>query len=247
MFRPAQPVAERKGVILLVVLCMLMLFAVVGVSFVIYANAEATTSGVLKSTPSLNTIEVDPELALSLALGQIVYDVPDDGNGVWSSFRGHSFSRNAFGYNDAANGLNDTPYSGPGRLNVPSIFPNSSIANAKNDAFLVNYMFFASAGDPLRDPEHPLAARPSPGAGQTPYQYSQYANNLANRSAYIAANPSYTYPDQNSLFLAASAGERHAVDTVLSPRMAFWPAGRSDEPELDQPGGTLPDVSPSPR
>src|SRR3974377_5256 len=158
MFKPSHPVEPRKGVVLLVVLSMLLLFSIVGVAFVVYAPSEATTNGQVKTSPALITPDMDPEEAAALALGQLIYDVSDGGPGVCSALRGHSFARNMYGNNDATLALNNDPYSGPGRLNYASLFAGSTlIPNAKNNAYLVNYTYFAAddaAGIAIRDPEH---------------------------------------------------------------------------------------------
>src|SRR5207249_2685512 len=44
MFRPSSPRPDRRGAILIVVLALLALFAVVGVSFVFYADSEANAA-----------------------------------------------------------------------------------------------------------------------------------------------------------------------------------------------------------
>src|SRR5260370_25285558 len=143
---------------------------------------------------------MDPELAMSLFLGQLIYDCHDDEVGVQSSMRGHSFGRTMYGANftlDTAKlpdgndrffytGDNSSAYSGIVRYhNASTLFPGVDEHN------LVNYQYFAN--DPVlngkvRDPER-LGTRTSPGAA--------FAAN-----SFIPANASYTYCDGNSMFLA---------------------------------------------
>src|SRR5437879_8151403 len=88
---------ERKGVILLVVISLLTLFAIVGLSFVLYANAEANASKVYREAANQNQIDMEPELLFNMFLGQLIYDVPDDYTGVYSAMRGHSLGRSING------------------------------------------------------------------------------------------------------------------------------------------------------
>src|SRR5947208_12802241 len=90
---------ERKGVILLVVISLLTLFAIVGLSFVLYANAEANASKIYREAANQNQIDMEPELLFNMFLGQLIYDVNDDYTGVYSAMRGHSLLRNEYGYN----------------------------------------------------------------------------------------------------------------------------------------------------
>jgi hypothetical protein len=195
LLRTAQAVQPRRGVILLVVLALLTLFAIVGISFVLYADSEATSARVYREAQSLTRPDMDPQLALALVLGQIIYDVPDDETGVYSALRGHSLARLMYGYyyDDPTPALgwspsDDRAFCGTGRLRetgLPAPF------NAAPDSTqLVNFTYFASAGDPLRDPER-LGTRPS------------LAGGLAGRGKYTGgANVPYTYPDHQNMFLA---------------------------------------------
>jgi hypothetical protein len=171
---------DRRAVILMVVLAMLTLFTVVGITFVFLADSYATSARLAKEAENIIRPEIDPELAFSYALGQLNYDVPDDANGILSSFRGHSFSRTAFGWNSTANALNDKAYAGVGRLRYTSVSPTV------NDFNLVNYKYFQADGF-LRDPEH-IGSRASLAAA-----YS---------SQYVCGAVPYTYVDQNNMFLA---------------------------------------------
>jgi hypothetical protein len=190
----------RRGAILLVVLSLLTLFAIVGISFVLYANAAAQSARLDRESASLTHPDVDPELLMAYFLGQLIYDAPDDGAGVYSAMRGHSLARNMYGANSGTPAAaNSVPFNGVGRLRAPSPFA------AVNDEQLINYTFYPD--DPqlapenrfLRDPER-LGWRP--------------ADIAAPRKPYTGGvNAPYTYPDLNSMFLAAV----RADGTVLLP------------------------------
>ena len=165
--------------ILLVVLMLLTLFCVLGLTFVLLSDSFATSARVAREAEDFTRPDVDPELAFSLVLGQVIYDLPDDADGVRSALRGHSLAHNMYGWNDAAAALNDKAYAGLGRLRYPSTtFPPVS------DFDLINYQFFAADGW-LRDPER-LGSR-APGQS---------------RGAYVPWNVPYTYVDNNNVYLA---------------------------------------------
>ncbi len=216
-----QRASERRAVILMVVLSLLTLFAIVGVTFVLYADAEAAAARVAREAQTLQAADVNPEVALSYFLSQLIYDVPDTLGGVASSLRGHSLARTMYGLNyvvPPGPSLNLIPFNGVGRLhyanasgallpyppgltNVPNNF-----AGVMDDYALVNYSWFTAnplnANDPLvRDPER-FGAR----------TYSQVASNVQT-NAYVGGNAPYTYPDLNSFFLAAVKAD----GTVLTP------------------------------
>ncbi len=127
MYRPLVPPTQRKGIILLVVLALLTLFTIVGISFVLYADAAATQARVAKDANVNSRPELEAEEGLSLFLDQFIFGCRDDESGVYSSLRGHSLSRNMYGFNYTLGRLNgtcrsivqvgnDTPFSGIGRL-----------------------------------------------------------------------------------------------------------------------------------
>src|SRR5437660_4542160 len=119
--RPSPTSRARRGIILLVVLALLTLFAVVGLSFVLYADAEATASRIYRESEDFVPPDPDPRPFFAHCLGQVIYDVSDDDTGVYSALRGHSLTRSIYGMNDQ--GGNYTPFSGTGRLHAPSPFP----------------------------------------------------------------------------------------------------------------------------
>src|SRR5579883_2344991 len=167
---------RRPGVILLVVLALLTLFAIVGISFVLYAHAVATSSRYYRESQSESRPDIDPELLLNYFMGQLLFDVPDDERGVYSCLRGHSLARNMFGLDyqvtvDPDTGdqtvlydRNDVPFNGTGRLHTfpsglgayrPGFHNNPFLGDDESgidDYFLINYTFFPEDNF-LRDPE----------------------------------------------------------------------------------------------
>jgi hypothetical protein len=199
--RAAPP--RRAGVILLIVVIMLALFAVVGLSFILYAESEATASRVYRESQAV-TIEVadiPPQDLLNYALSQLVYDVSDGGTDVYSALRGHSLARLMYGFNYVAPagpthaygntnpllpvGLNNaTAFNGLGALRTnPAPFGMS-------DFDLPNYTCFAIDGF-IRDPERVgVRAGPQAEVDNTTHTYAG------------GANVPYTFPDRNNMFLS---------------------------------------------
>src|SRR5262245_35040962 len=117
---------RRRGVILIVVLALLTLFAIMGLTFVLYSDSEATSSRIFKEAgPQVrerDQLKAAVDSVWKLFLGQLIYDVSDTDNsatggppiGVHSAIRGHSLARSLYGWSPGQ--LNDKPYSGTGRL-----------------------------------------------------------------------------------------------------------------------------------
>src|SRR6266545_7364419 len=105
MLRPFPSVARRparRGVILIVVLALLTLFAIVGLSFVFYADAEATSARIFREAETRGEDGPPNEFAaaaFNAALGDIIFDRYDDVGGVMSPLRGHSLTRAMYGWN----------------------------------------------------------------------------------------------------------------------------------------------------
>src|SRR5262245_48057558 len=129
--------SQRRGVILMVVLALLTLFAIIGLTFVLYASSAADNARVSREAETQDRPDLDPEMALSLFLAALIYDHPDDESGVYSALRGHSLARTMYGNYDGeirnANTpginpytgmppLNDKPYTGTGPLSYPFPF-----------------------------------------------------------------------------------------------------------------------------
>src|SRR4051812_42537357 len=100
----SNPPPRRSGVILLIVVVMLALFLVVGLSFMLYAESEASASRIYRESFTTRdpAPDVDPGELLKWALSQLIYDVDDNSKkfteGVYSAMRGHSLGRNMYGW-----------------------------------------------------------------------------------------------------------------------------------------------------
>src|SRR5262245_50316570 len=203
---PAAP--PRKGVILLVVLSLLTLFAIIGISFVLYAGAAADSARIATGAESVSRPDVEAEVAMAYFLQQLLFDVNDDESGIGSALRGHSLSRSMFGYKGNLSGnsyvqatspafpnphnpdANDRPFVGTGRLHFshPAGTPLAGI----DDYVLVNYTYHR-ADNFLRDPER-YGTRPAPRASGA----------AENRRPWVGGyNAPYTYPDLNNMYLGA--------------------------------------------
>jgi hypothetical protein len=173
----------RQGMILLVVITLLTLFAVVGLAFVLYSESEASASRIYREKQYagddcsyLLSLPRDP--MANFGLGQLIYDVPDDQTGIFSAMRGWSLARDMYSYNPA--GGNTTPFNGTGRLH------GNNNPFGQDDFMLVNHQYFATDGQ-LHDPE----------------RIGWHAPNAAAGTFTAEASSSYTYPDLNHMFLAA--------------------------------------------
>jgi hypothetical protein len=225
--KPVHPAGARRAAVLLIVLVILTIFAAIGLAFMFYAESESQVSQGFRESISVPVPDVDPDLAFSMFLQQLIFDCVDDESGVYSALRGHSLLRNMYGMNytiaqasgSAALNGNTVPFNGMGRLHwqfaqpvtppaVPSGYPIGMTKDlyGQDDYGLINYTYFPqkrAAVNFLRDPER-FGAR----AGL------RAANAADNRALYIGgANPGYSAPDFNFLALAAVQND----GTILQP------------------------------
>lgn len=213
---------RREGIILVVVVSMLALFAVIGLGYVIYAESAATASRYTRESQVVRDERavIDPEIVLNQALGALIYDRSDDQTGVYSAIRGHSLARSMYGWNDAvANAVfncNQVPFNGIGRLRYTDIF-----ANLSSDQIL-NFTYFPTdqvVRHPEKYPTDPTQAGnyDRPGTAVTRY-FGGY-------------NVPYTYPDLNNVYLAAV---RASDGQVLMPSFhrpwLFTQGGLANQP-----------------
>src|SRR5947209_1100595 len=91
---------KRRAMILIVVLALLSLFAIVGLTFVFYAQRQASASLNFREARQRQGDIIPVELLANYFLGQLIYDVSDEAPGIYSGMRGHSLARLVYGYNE---------------------------------------------------------------------------------------------------------------------------------------------------
>ena len=184
----------RRGAILLVVLAMLALFAVVALSFVLYAESEATS---MRNGRAARNGEADPnpQEAANDFLGVLIFDQDPYDIENTSALKGHGLSTAKYGWNTGAANL--SPYSGIGipsedvsaYLGVPGPFDRRSVVNFTRN----------TAGTFLPPNKYATGA----GAGtffnkSTPYTYADRANfylAMQNPLTGEIVQPSFHRPD----------------------------------------------------
>ncbi|HYT93336.1 MAG TPA: hypothetical protein VEL76_31760, partial [Gemmataceae bacterium] len=209
-----EPVQARRGMILLIVITLLTLFAVTGLSFVFYAESEARSAKAFREAADNYRPDVDPETALAFFLGKLIYGETNDTAGSASALRGHDLTGGAYGHNYAVNAsgqlvLNPTaPFTGTGRTHVLN---TAGVIAGLDDYRLINYTWFKADGF-LRDPAR-LGTRTDPTA-----TLGTYTGGF---------NVPWTYPDLNNMYLGAV----RADGTVLTPSFhREYLFGRLDDP-----------------
>jgi hypothetical protein len=206
LLRNAISSETRRGVILMVVLALLTLFAIVGLSFVLYAQAEADASRIYREDKNLRLPVESADRMWSFALSKLIYDEFDDTSGYYSALRGHSLARSMYGQDNnigasaafpgtTAFAPNQLPFSGTGRLQSPNL--TTPFANLL-EWQAVNYTFFQGDGV-AHDPERLYFTPANAVSWRNPF-----ANPAQNPGPITGGiNVPYTYPDVNNMFLGA--------------------------------------------
>jgi hypothetical protein len=176
---------NRRGIVLLVVITLLTLFAVVGLTFVIYAQAEAGSARAWRESESAQRPDADPELLLAHFLGQLVYDTTNP----FSALRGHSLARTMYGPAGST-----TPFAGTGLFHTaaPDTYYQPDYTQYAGNA--INPDSFGVPNVPYTYPDFNnlflAAVRSSDGAVLIP-SYSR--TNPQQGGAPISLRPSATY------------------------------------------------------
>ena len=204
---------RRKGMILLVIIAFLALFTIMGLTYLLYADAQLRFSiDEIKRLDKRNyrSFDLSTDYLFNFFLERFIYDQPDreadpyatataginyEPQSVYSALRGHSLARNMYGYNERVGtyasqpailtGVNDRAFSGSGKLaNKQITIPGTSVTGSEH--LFVNSTYFKSFGQSqIIDPER--GARSSL---TIPANYSS------------SWNAPYTYPDYNNIYLA---------------------------------------------
>src|SRR5438132_4543653 len=111
--------AERQGVILLIVIILLTLFAVVGLAFILYADSEATASRIFREAQGLEgqRPDIPGSQLLNYSLGQLLFDT-DDKKNPYSAMRGQGLARDMYGWNSDIPANNIFSFSGTGHFHT---------------------------------------------------------------------------------------------------------------------------------
>ncbi|MGF1578095.1 MAG: hypothetical protein ACFCD0_01895 [Gemmataceae bacterium] len=195
-----QNLAKRRALVLLIVVTMLSIFSLVALSFVFYAQSEATASRYSRQANEEPAPTLDPEHAFSFFLSQLLYGPEDNAVGWQSSMRGHSLATNMYGVPRPKSTAPLTiPYNGVGRLSYTIQAGGPASLVGQDNQKLVNYTWLINTRDGyekvLRDPGYfGFRADEQTGVGQGTQRY------------YGGINPTYTYPDLNNMFLAVVNG-----------------------------------------
>jgi len=204
---------RRKGMIILVIIAFLALFTIMGLTYLLYADAQLRFSiDEIKRLDKRNyrSFDLSTDYLFNFFLERFVYDQPDreadpyatatgginyEPQSVYSALRGHSLARNMYGYNERVGtyagqpailaGVNDRAFSGSGKLaNKQITIPGTSVTGSEH--LFVNSTYFKSFGQSqIIDPE-----RGARSLLTTPANYSS------------SWNAPYTYPDYNNIYLA---------------------------------------------
>jgi hypothetical protein len=172
---------RRKGVVLLVVMAMLALFAALGISFVFYADAVAYSAEANRLAMSNDRTDVEPDVVASYFLREFIYGTTNP----YSAMRGHSLGETLYGYNPGT--LNYTPFNGPGRASY-TFNGGATPATGLDSQNMVSFVPYST--DPfVRDPgayQHRMHPQ---------YGYKE------------GTNVPWTAPDRHNMFLAVMAAD----------------------------------------
>jgi hypothetical protein len=199
---------SRPGAVLLVVITMLVLFAVVGLAFVYYANSESNASRNNREAQAAFRADVEPELALAYFLGKLIYG-DDNINGVYSAMRGHDLARLVF-EGDPTSPI--TAFNGLGRQhNTGNTY--GTLPAGLDDYNMINYTFFQADGF-LRDPGRPGSR-------------TKVTDPLVALKGGL--NVPYTYADPNNMFLAVVNANGEVLARSFHRDWLFnWPPGATN-------------------
>ncbi len=231
----------RRGAILIVVLAMLALFAVLGLSFVLYADSQAGSARNNKIAENRDS-PPDPVLACQQYLLTQLFDVGDTGDDLMNPLRGHSLARTKYGYQATFPRL--SAFVGSGTLNetIPA-GKIPGVAAPMSRTQIVNHTFIPAFGVVV-DPE-----RQTEGGTPIPFRGLAQVNTPPDATAggnYVNKAAPYTYPDRNNFFLALMNPATGQVITPSYHREDLFGNLAPSNPNWLNPQGRLMTLRPRP-
>jgi hypothetical protein len=193
--------SARRGVVLLIVITMLALFATVALAFVFYAESESTGAALTRQAQVRTWPDSDPELLLSFFLRAAIYG--DDN--VYSALRGTEMARLMYGYNPY--GANASAFSGIGRLHYKQNVLSFNPAAPADDYYFPNLQFYPTD----QFPPAPLPGKRFIRDGEYYGSREPTIQRQPNPANYRAGNAPYTYPDLNNMFLAQVSADGSVI------------------------------------
>lgn len=216
---------RRRGAVLIVVLAMLVLFAVLGLSFVLYSEAQQSIASSAKQ--AVNT-DSPPDALGSVEkwMGPFIYDVSNLGDDLMNPIRAHSLSRSKWSVVYDSN-----PASGTFGQFVPTYVPyNAANAipqepggftfNTITDSRQIVRHTWDTTSQSVFDPEwyyNGMGLRQGAGA------YNTNLSTTVNGSP-TPKNYPFTYPDRHDFYLAQMdpATGRITVPSFHRPDLGSW-------------------------
>ena len=205
---PASRRHGRRGAILLIVLTLLALFAVIGLSFVFYAESQANQSRNYRDSvqgggsnlpkDSTGAYAPDPQVAVNALLGQFL--VPGQANQD-SALYGHELWRTMYGGPLPATGQpGSVPYNGMGLVHQQVTTPLGAFDRADAIRFTRWLSPYGNTGLATQIDPETLYTVPAGG-----FNVKSGANlaTTPTGAVFVPKNAGYTYPDRNNALLTA--------------------------------------------
>jgi hypothetical protein len=250
----------RNGIVLLVVIAMLALFATVGLTFVYYSESEATNARIHRISVSSELRDIPPDLILSQVLSQIVYGTDDTS----SKFYGTSLAQNMYGgpggrFAYSGTGFNLDPKSGVtmdqyatttefkfGKANAPYTFPdmNNPYLGAIDGNGNVIYRSYFRSAQPWSNPNGGSPTTPqfnaptgvqSLRASSLPPLPNAYEGDLKN----VMGAPSVKLPDGIVVTLPNNTQVKVFVDGTMLDASSGKPAPIANGTLVKLPDGNV--------
>lgn len=223
----ARSPARRRGTVLIVVLAMLVLFSVVGLSFVLYSEAQLSAARGSKESENKET-EPNPAEASRFWLGGYVYGVGDTGVDLMNPIRGHSLTRSKYGY-QATTGVKLLPFSAPFVLPPEdnTVFNFNGITDSRE---IVRFTWDTNSANGIYDPERYYDVNNMNAMLRGTFRTDPNAalvdstGMAGNNGTYVAKNYGFTYPDRHDFYLAQinpATGEI-VVPSFHRPDLGSW-------------------------